>query len=193
MKCFRDDGREISREDVNRVNEPLIITSINTDCKSFSVHKSPEKWNNGNDSGSNIYQKLIGIYIDDNINKLPDYLIPSPAYINIEGNSIILNNEITKEIFNKIIPYTTKVMNHNSGNFCSYDYSVICGENIPNQWKEYSCVYSGFSKGFGDIKGKFRPETREIKPFIHCNYEQNEDAVLEIKNIELNIKEKPKF
>ena len=84
-------------------------------------------------------------------------------------------------------------MNHNRGNTCSFDYSAACGEIVPENWKEYKALYEGFSSGFGDIKGKYRPETKKVLPFIICNYEQNEDAILEIRNIEIIIKDKPKF
>lgn len=193
LKCFREDGIEITREDINRTDESLLITSINTDNKAFSLHKKPETWNNKNDSLNNTYNKLIGIYFDGNTNHLPDYLLKSPAYNNYDNNCINLCNEIPKNIVDKIIPFKTKVMNHNSGNGCSFDYSVILGETIPEQWKEYSATYEGFSQGYGDIKGKFRLGTKQVQPFIICNYGQNEDAILEIRNIEIIVKDKPKF
>ena len=40
LKCFRENGQGIKREDINRINEPLLITSINTDNKSLSFIKS---------------------------------------------------------------------------------------------------------------------------------------------------------
>ena len=69
LKCFKEDGTEISREDINSVDEPLLITSINTDNKSLFLHKKPEKWNNQNNSYSETYSKLIGFYFDGNINQ----------------------------------------------------------------------------------------------------------------------------
>ena len=193
LKCFREDGTEISREDINRIDEPLLITSINTDNKAFFLNKKPEKWNNYNENYHNTYNKLIGIYFDGNTNHLPDYLLKSPAYNNYNSNCINLCNEIPRNIIDKIIPFQTKVMNHNRGNGYSFDYSVICGEAIPEQWKEYSSTYEGFSEGYGDIKGKFRLGTKQVQPFIICNYGQNGDAILEIRNIEIIVKDKPKF
>jgi len=108
LKCFKEDGTEISREDINRVDEPILITSINTDNKSLFLHKKPEKWNNQNDSYSERYSKLIGFYFDGNINHVPDY---SLKYKNYENNLIHLISEIPKEILDKIIPYQSKVMN----------------------------------------------------------------------------------
>ena len=190
LKCFRENGQGIKREDINRINEPLLITSINTDNKSLFIHKKPEKWNNNNDSYSETYRKHIGFYFDGNINHLPDYLL---KYNNYDNNLIYLKSEIPKEISDKIIPYQTKIMNHNEGNSLSYDYSAACGEYVPEQWTEYKAIYEGFSCGYGDIKGKFRLGTKIVAPFVVCNYTQNEDAILEIRNIEMIIKNKPKF
>ena len=186
LKCFRENGQGILREDINRINEPLLITSINTDNKSLFFHKKPEKWNNNNDSGL----KHIGFYFDGNINHLPDCLL---QYNNYDNNLIYLKSEIPKEISEKIIPYQTKIMNHNYGNGYAYDYSAACGVYVPEQWTEYKAIYEGFSCGYGDIKGKFRPGTKIVAPFVLCNYAQNEDAVLEIRNIEMITKNKPKF
>ena len=190
LKCFKEDGTEISREDINRVDEPLLITSINTDNKSLFLHKKPEKWNNLKDSYSEEYSKLIGFYFDGNINHIPDYLL---KYKNYENNLIHLNSEILKEISDKIIPYQSKVMNHNAGNTLSYDYTAACGEEVPEQWKEYKAKYEGFSSGYGDIRGKFRLGTKMVSPFIICNYKQNEDAILEVRNVEIIVKDIPKF
>ena len=190
LKCYKEDGTEITREHVNRINEPLLITSINTDNKSIFVNKNPENWNNKNDSYSNTYLKYVGFYFDGNFNHVPDYLA---IYQNYGNNIINLNEEIPKEIAEKIIPYTCKVMNHNNGNGHSFDYSAACRENVPEQWTEYKAKYEGFSAGFGDIKGKFRPGTKIVLPFVICNYGQNEDAILEMRNIEIIINNKPKF
>ena len=46
LKCFKEDGTGIEREDINRVDESLLITSINTDNRSLILNKKPEKWNN---------------------------------------------------------------------------------------------------------------------------------------------------
>ena len=180
LKCFKENGQGIEREDINRINEPLLITSINTDNKSLFIHKKPEKWSN------NTYLKFIGFYFDGNINHLPDCLI---KYNNYDNNLIYLKSEIPKEISEKIIPYQTKIMNHNCGNTCSYDYSAAHGEYVPEQWTEYKAIYEGFSNGYGE----FRLGTKIVAPFVICNYEQNEDAILEIRNIEIIIKNKPKF
>lgn len=51
----------------------------------------------------------------------------------------------------------------------------------------------GFSNGFGDISGKFRPGTKSVCPFIFCNYGQNEEAILYTKNNEIVFKDIPKF
>ena len=190
LKCFRENGQGIEREDINRIDEPLLITSINTDNKSLFIHKKPEKWNNNKDSYSETYLKHIGFYFDGNISHLPDCLL---NYNNYDNNLIYLKSELPKDIFEKIIPYKTKIMNHNIGNGYGYDYSAACGEYVPEQWTEYKAIYEGFSSGYGDIKGKFRLGTKIVAPFVICNYEQNEDAILEIRNIEMITKNKPKF
>ena len=82
-------------------------------------------------------------------------------------------------------------MNHIDSN--TYDYSAACYNEVPEIWTEFKAEYQGFSVGYGDIKGKFRPGTRIVNPFVLCNYGQNKDAILEIKNIEVFLKDKPKF
>ena len=84
-------------------------------------------------------------------------------------------------------------MNHNAGNGCSYDYSAAYRVYVPEQWTEYKAIYEGFNCGYGDVKGKFRLGTKIVAPFVICNYEQSEDAILEIRNIEMIEKFKPKF
>ena len=193
LHCFREDDSEIRREDINRTNESLLITSINTDGKTITLNKKPETWNNSEDSGSQVYRKLIGIYFDGNITHLPDYIIESPAYKKYENNIINLNNEIPRDIIKKIIPFTTKVMNHNSGNGNSYDYSAASGCYVPEKWTQYKAVYNEFSEGYGDIKGKFRLGRKKVSPFVLANYSQNEDSILEIRNIKIISTNKPKF
>ena len=191
LHCFREDGKDILCEDINRKKESLLITSVNTDMKGITLEKKPETWNNSTETNDENYYKLIGIYFDGNIDRLPDYLIKSPAYKTYENNNIILNEEIPQEIYDKIIPFKTRVMNHYySGTF---DYSAACNACVGEQWTEFKAVYNGFSNGYGDIKGNFRLGTKQISPFILANYHQNNDAVLEIRNIELNIKEKLKM
>ena len=190
LKCFREDGRGIEREDINRIDESLLITSINTDNKSLFLNKKPEQWNNKDDPHSETYLKYIGFYFDGNINHLPDCLL---KYKNFENNLINLYSEIPNEILQRIIPFQTKVMNHNNGNGSSYDESAARGVQVPENWTEYKCNYEGFSKGYGDIKGKFRLGTKIVSPFVICNSQQNDDAILEMRNIEINIKDKPKF
>ena len=159
--------------------------------KGITLEKKPETWNNSTETDDENYYKLIGIYFDGNIDRLPDYLIKSPAYKTYENNNIILNKEIPQEIYDKIVPFKTRVMNH----YCSmtYDYSAACNDCVGEQWTEFKAVYNGFSNGYGDIKGNYRLGTKQISPFILANYHQNNDAVLEIRNVELNIKEKLKM
>ena len=191
LHCFDEKGKDIFSETIYRTKESLLITSKNTDMQSFSLDKKPETWNNSVHESDN-YKKLIGIYYDGNINKHPDYLIlNSPAYKNYDSNNIILNAPIPQEIYDKIKPFTTRVMNHYSSS--AYDYSAACYAEVNNQWTEFKAIYNGFSEGYGDINGKFRPGTKEISPLILANYQQDENAVLEIKNIELIVKEKPKI
>ena len=196
LKCLREDGRNISGTEIYRLEEPIIITSINGDNKSFILEKKPEKWNNQNDSYSLFHCKYIGIYLDGDTNHLPDYLL---KYSNYNNNILYLNESISNEILGKINNNITKVMNHYDTN--NYDYSAAGfngdnggAEEVPSEnWKEYSAIYEGFSSFTGiikDIKGKYRPGTKQVLPIILCNYGQSNDAILEIKNIEIVLKKK---
>ena len=188
LRCFKENREEILAPKINRIDEPLLITSINTDGKRFTVNKTPEKWC-GSDERNDY--KYLGLYYDGNIERLPDYLIKTPAYKNFVDNNIYLNEELPKDIIDKIIPFQTRVMNHKDAG--TYDYSAACYNEVPEIWTEFKAEYQGFSVGYGDIKGKFRPGTRIVNPFVLCNYGQNKDAILEIKNIEVFLKDKPKF
>ena len=188
LHCYKEDGTDIVAQYVYRKDESLLITSKSTDGKSFTLEKKPETWNNSNDSYSEKNYKVIGIYFDGNINRLPDYLINTPAYDKYIDNNIVLNKEIPKEINDKIIPFKTRVMNHYDSS--TYDYSAACYVEVPEKWTKYKAVYNGFSKGYGDIIGKFRLGTKKVSPLILPNYQQNNDAILEIRNVEIIVKDK---
>ena len=190
LHCLKEDGKDIIGHDIYRTNESLLVTSYDSTNKKLILEKKPETWNNYNDSYSENNRKLIGIYFDGNIKHLPDYLINTPAYNNFTDNNIILNKEIPNEILNKIIPSTTRVMNHYSSN--TYDYSAASYVCVPETWTEYKAEYKGFSE-YGDLPGKFRLGTKKVSPFVLPNYGQNNYAVLEIRNIEVQLKDKCKY
>ena len=158
--------------------------------KKLVLEKKPETWNKYNDSYNENYRKLIGIYFDGKINHLPYYLIDSPVYNNFTDNNIILNKEIPNENLNKIIPSSARVMNHYLSGV--YDYSAASGAWVPENWTEYKAVYNGFSE-YGDLPGKFKLGTKKVSTFILPNYGQNNYAVLEVRNIEVQIKDKYKY
>ena len=136
-------------------------------------------------------KRIIGIYFDGNINRLPDYLVNYPAYDTYADNNIILNKELPKEIYDKIVPFRTRVMNHYLSS--NYDYSAANHVKVDRQWTKFEAIYNGYSIGYGDIKGKFRLGTKSISPFVLANYGQKDEAILEIKNIEITVKNKPKL
>ena len=76
---------------------------------------------------------------------------------------------------------------------CTLDYSGACNAVIPEEWKEYKAEYNGFSDGYGDLPGKFRLGTKKVSPFIYTNYGQNNNAILEVRNIEIIVKDKLKY
>ena len=193
LQCFDEKGEEIEAYKVFRIKESLVLKSINSDGKSFSLIKKPEQWINSDEKAKYDmqYRKYLGFYYDGNINRLPDYIIKSPAYNNFSDNIIYLKTEIPKEIIEKIKPCETRVMNQ-FGN-SAYDYSAAYEEIVPEIWKQFSATYNGFSEGYGDIKGKYRLGTKSVTPVVLCNYNQNENAILEIKNVQIIIKDKPKF
>ena len=190
LHCFKEDGTDIFAYEVYRTNESLLIKSYDSNEKKLILEKKPETWNNYDDSYSEKNRKLIGIYFDGNINHLPDYLIQTPAYHSFTDNNIILNKEIPNDILNKIIPSTTRVMNHYDSS--NYDYSAACGAYVPESWTEYKATYHGFSE-YGDLPGKFRLGTKKVSPFILPNNGQNNYAILEVRNIEVNINDKCKY
>lgn len=194
LKCLREDGRNISGTEIYRYEEPITIESINSDNKTIILEQNPKKWNNQDHPYANLHCKYIGIYLDGDIKHLPDYLL---KYSNYDNNILYLNEPVTDDIFEKIKINITKVMNHADTN--NYDYSAAGfngdnggAEEVPSEnWKEYKAIYKGFGPFTGvikDIRGKFRPGTKQVQPIILCNYGQNNDAILEIKNIEMILK-----
>ena len=81
-------------------------------------------------------------------------------------------------------------MNHYSS--YTYDYSAASYVCVPETWTEYKAEYKGFSE-YGDLPGKFRLGTKKVSPFVFPNYGQNNYAVLEIRNIEVQLKDKCKY
>ena len=73
-----------------------------------------------------------------------------------------------------------------------YDYSAASGAWVPENWTEYKAVYNGFSE-YGDLPGKFKLGTKKVSTFILPNYGQNNYAILEVRNIEVHIKDKCKY
>ena len=191
LDCFKENGTTITSGEIFRTNESLLIISKNSDMMGFTLEKKPETWCNSTDTYSESYRKKIGFYFDGNINRLPDYLINSPAYKTYEDKNIFVNKAIPKEIYDKIICFKTKVMSHYDNS--TYDYSAADNVEVDKQWSKFEATYNGFSNGYGDIKGKFRLETKTISPIIIANYQQDSNAVLEIKNIEIIIKDKPQL
>ena len=63
---------------------------------------------------------------------------------------------------------------------------------MPENSTEYKAKYNGSSE-YGDLPGKFRLETKKVSPFILPNCQQNNYAILEVRNIEIYIKDKPKY
>ena len=82
-------------------------------------------------------------------------------------------------------------MNHYANS--AYDYSAAYDAEVDNQWSKFEATYNGFSEGFGDKEGKFRLGTKTISPIILANYRQDSNAVLEIKNIKIIVKDKPEI
>ena len=73
-------------------------------------------------------------------------------------------------------------MNHNSGG-CSYIYSSTSG--CVFQRKGYNIKLFIMDLRIWDIKEKFRLGTKKVSLFVLVNYSQNEDSILEIRNIEI--------
>lgn len=187
LHCYKKDGTEILSEQVLRVNEPLLITSLSSDSKSFTVHETPKNWFMKKETQA--YQRVLGFYYDGNTNRLPDYTTARGSYESICDKSIELVSPLPKEVTEKIEIYKTVVMNHFAGG--TYDYSVCPGSYVPKEWTTYQKDY--FGESFEQNIGKFRPETKYIKPFMLINYNQSDDEILEMKDFEFNVKYVPKF
>ncbi len=189
LHCYKEDGTEIIGEDVYRTNESRTIESYDSNSKTLILDKKPETWDNYDYSISLQQRKCIGFYFDGKIDHLPDYFIDTPAYDKYVDNNIVLKKEIPSNLLDKIIPSITKVMNHYHSN--TRDYSAACDNTVPETWTEFKATYEGFSE-IGDIKGKFRLGTKKVSPFVYPNYHQNNNAVLEIRNVEIKVMEKLK-
>jgi hypothetical protein len=190
LHCFREDGAEIIGADNHRVRESHIIKSFDSNGKRFTLDEKPSySWENDQYYQNENNRRYLGIYFDGKINHLPDYLIKAPAYYNFIDNNINLKTQLPKEILDKIAPDTTRIMNHYGA---GYLYCSACGVTVPENWTKYESTLNGFSE-FSDAPGKFRLGTKKVSPLILPNYGQNEYAILEARNVEINIKDKPKI
>ena len=188
LKCLNKNKEEITSQQINRINEPLLIKSIDVGNNTIILDNKPKNWINSEKPDDQRYRQYIGIYYDGNTEHLPDDLIISPAFNTIEHEKIQLNQPIPPDIVEKIIPLKTKVMNHYGSS--TYDYSVAGGISVPTKWTPYFATYQEYSNGNGDIRNKFRPTTKFICPVLLCNYYQKseDNPILEIRNIEIKIK-----
>ena len=79
-------------------------------------------------------------------------------------------------------------MNHYGAGYFYWPAAAVI---VPENWTKYEGEFNGFSE-YGDANGKFRLGTKKVSPLILPNYGQNEYAILEVRNVEINIKDKPK-
>lgn len=185
--CFDKDNKEIRSFHNNRIEDAVGIKNIlnNGDQTIFTLLRDVVKWFGKNSLG---YQRGLGIYLDGDISKRPDYIIhfesdsgkkdEDGAYHFIEPNQIKLNKKLDQEILDSIEKNisTLVIMNHYSTS--TYLYNALSNGTVPNEWTTYSFKYTGES--FNDKN--LRIGTCYVQLLILANYKQNLDAELLIKN-----------
>jgi len=181
LRCYKENKSEIHSRLVWREQDSFVITSINKDGKTLFLNQNKV-------DTCRQHKKCIGIYLDGNTNNLPNFLL---EYAKIENNEIQLIEKMPNDVLNKIKIWISKVIIHYANG--TFDYSACGGDIVPNNWTKYEAKYYGNIQAFNFEKGKLRPETKFISPFILANHYQDNKSILEIKNIQLNIKFKPKL
>lgn len=184
---YTDDPRFIWIEEVNRVGTPGTVSSF--DDNQITTIEPLSGWSAGMS-----YQRLIGFYYDGRINRLPDWVWIGyevetiydtdpelSCYSQATGNQIWLNEPIPAGQASRIIPGTTKVMNHSSGG--TYLYTAAAAVTVPETWTHYEGEITGASFAVGD--NTFRPETAYVRFLLLLNHAQGPEKRLHFTDLKI--------
>lgn len=166
------------------LNDGLTLKNIITDSV-FSLN-IPIVSDNANYLGfasrSNVENNYIGlaIFLDGNVNKLPDHLVvpkPKTALFEFKDDLISLITEsIPVDILNQMIINKTIFRLHQGGGGYVYPLNWFI---VPNYWETYTCIID--PKGNYSIDNKsLRMGTKYIKVGLLANYGQLADTKAEL-------------
>jgi hypothetical protein len=180
ISCYTNnqDDSIIYSDRVYRKGNVVILENISTDGKTLTMSETAKGWN---DDGPNYY-RILGVYLDGDDSKLPDYILKS--YEISEGKVLNMNPPLSEEQLSKMQIGVTKLSNHISTS--TYMYSAASNLEIPNNaWQECSAIISTHNKMGENNLLKFRTGTNFVKLIILANYSQDNSAVLLFKDLEI--------
>ena len=184
--CYDENGKEIHSYETNRKSACTIVdvaeNSLKTDIQPTDWFFGACAW----------HQKHIGFYFDGNTDRLPDFVwtrnkndnsMESGIYSGFEQDNLKLNEKLPDSVLCRIQKGTTKICNHFSNG--TYVYSAAARVTVPEKWTEYKAVME--EEGWNNDLTKFRIGTKYISVLVLANYEQNENAELEMKDVEFSL------
>lgn len=180
--CFYDENKNIIySHQVLRYQSPLIIIDI-IDLSTIIVSgNATEDWEENK-------FKILGIYFDGNIDKLPDRVTHKYSEVDREHPTsikITLDTPLTNKEIGDIIRGVTIVMPHYSGEI--YNYCAARGVIVPQKFRHYSGTLK-CSEKWGCDNNYLRIGTRYIKVLFLVNHRGTINSELLIKNVTIGIK-----
>ena len=188
IACYDESEKLIPAQEVYR--KPSSCTVLAFTENTLKTDTQPKDWASGAVKGTS---KWLGFYFDGDTKRLPDYVWvkdekeqdnanESGIYSVFDEDALKLNMPLPDVVVAKIQKGVTKICNHFKGN--TYNYSAASTTEVPDEWTEYSAVIQG--EGWNDDKSKFRVNTKSIAVVILANFEQQKEAKLLMKELELS-------
>lgn len=195
---YNADFEFISIEQSFQIGTAVTVSSFSDTV--IVTEETISDWNSGTNPNTGkpyvAHQRSLGFYFDGVTNRLPDWLwtnyrdsgsseVDEGTFSQASDTKILINDPVPAEQAARIIPATTKVMNHSSGG--TYLYAAASAVDVPLTWTSYEGDITGAS--LGSNTNTFRLETAHVKLVLLLNYKQ--DNVSRIQFTELKFEELP--
>ena len=190
--CYREDGTEIqSHENFRKLESVTIGSVIEQDGRIILVPSGPipSTWYGKDAPG---FRRGLGFYLDGHTDHVPDIIhyfedrrltVDSGAYHIDSSGRLVLNRPLSNVELDRVTKNLNRavIMNHYSTSV--HHYGAASRVSVPREWTTYSTTYSG--EGFNDVQGKLRMGTAYIELLVTANFQQDERAVLQFKDLQL--------
>ncbi|MDE1465096.1 hypothetical protein [Spartinivicinus poritis] len=172
LESYDENYNRIDSQHVNRAGTDGLVEQMTDSVVYF---KNPVTGWASSDTPA--YKRSIGVYLDGNINKKPDYLIHSDessadpekgGYKLVDDYSIHLNQALPEDMLAKVQPGVTVLKNHQK----SSSHIYIASGEVPQEWTTYTRQLQGTI--WQNSHDHFRPGTRYVKIYVAGNWGQGE-------------------